>query len=195
MKTRTFLIALLCILMAGQSCTNKPKEGESQATAEEQAVAEQTKKQEALVAKRARIEKARLEIIEKRRIAALELSKNSLTFTDSNGKLVYNKAETDPSYFGGEDALAKYLKDNLVYPQVALDKGVEGTVFVDFVVDEKGKIAEVEARDAAWEDVDQSLMDEATRIVKTMPNWVAGSQRGKPVSTKFSIPITFQLSN
>ncbi len=194
MKTRIFLLAVLCFLLAGQSCTNKPKEGESQSTAEEQAVAEQTKKHEALVAKRARIEKARVELIEKRRIAALELSKTGLTYKDSNGKLIYNKAETDPSYFGGDDAMAKYLKDNLVYPQPALDKGVEGTVFVEFVVNEKGEVTEVEGHDAAWEDVDQSLMDEATRIVRSMPNWVAGSQRGKPVSTKFSIPITFQLS-
>ncbi len=193
MKKSIQLITVICVLLAWQGCSTKTNEKAT--TAKEQANAEATKKREALVAKRARIEKARLERAEQRNVAYLATANANLTYRDKNGKLVYNKAEISPSYVGGDEAVAEYLNANLVYPKVAEDKGVEGTVFVDFVVGENGKISEVVAKDAAWEDVDQSLMDEAARVVSTMPNWVAGRQRGKPVSTKFSVPITFRLSN
>jgi protein TonB len=194
MKKSIQLLAVICVLLTWQGCGKSPKETAAQATSEEQAVAEQAKKREALIAKRARIEKIRLEKAEQRRIAAAAKATANRYYVDSKGKTVYNKAETDPSYEGGESAMRKYLKANLVYPQTAIDKGVEGTVYVDFVVSEYGRVTDVEATDGAWEEVDQTLMDEAARIVSSMPNWVAGRQHGKPVSTKFSIPITFQLS-
>lgn len=193
MKKTFQLIAVICVLLAWQGCSTKTNE-KAQA-AKEQADAEAAKKHEALVAKRARIEKVRLERNEQRNLAYEAAYKANMTYLDKNGKLVYNKAEVSPSYVGGDEAIAKYLKTNLVYPKDAVDKGVEGTVYVDFVVLENGEVAEVVATDAAWEDVDQSLMDEAARIVSTMPNWVAGRQHGKAVSTKFSIPITFQLND
>jgi protein TonB len=192
MKKSIQLFMVICFLLS-QGCSTKPKE--QQATPKEQADAEIAKKREELVAKRARIEKARLEREEQRRLAYEAAVTAGPTYRDKDGKLVYIKAEVSPSYVGGDEAIAKYLKDNLVYPKVALDKGVEGTVFVDFVVLENGEVSGVSATDAVWEDVDQSLMDEAARIVSTMPNWVAGRQHGKAVSTKFSIPITFQLSD
>lgn len=184
---------VVCVLLAW-GCNTNSKEQAAKA-AQEQANAEAMQKRDALVAKRARIEKARLERAEQRNVAYLATAKANLTYLDKNGKIVYNKAEVNPSYKGGDEAIATYLKTNLVYPKVAVDKGVEGTVFVDFVVDETGTISEVVAKDAAWEDVDQSLMDEAARVVSTMPDWVAGRQHGKAVSTQFSIPITFQLNN
>lgn len=195
MKKSPQLIAVICILLAWTGCDTKPKETATEKTAVEQAEIEATKKREALVAKRARIEKARVEKETERRLASEAMIKASLTYKDKDGKIVYNKAEVSPSYAGGDEAMAQYLKANLVYPKAALDKGVEGTVYVDFVVGENGKISDVVAKDAAWEDVDQSLMDEAARVVATMPDWVAGRQRGKAVSTRFSIPITFQLNN
>lgn len=73
--------------------------------------------------------------------------------------------------------------------------GYEGTVFVDFVVDEKGRVREVVASDVVGEDVAISFKEESVRVVAAMQGWNAGRQNGKPVDTSFSIPITFQLEN
>ena len=88
----------------------------------------------------------------------------------------------------------KYLTDNLNYPKEALDNGAEGTVYVDFIVNEDGMVSEIAASDFVG-DIDQTLKDEAVRVVASMPAWVAGRQNGKNVSSAFSIPITFQINN
>lgn len=196
MKKCILHFVLMCSVVLWQGCSSKTKENntnESAIAAADQASLE-TKKAEA-AAKRERLEKARVERAEQRRLAALEVSKKSLTYKDPHGKLVYNKAEIDPSYTGGEQAMMKYLSENLKYPKEALDKGIEGTVFVDFVVSENGKIREVVSNDSVGEDVDQSFKDEAGRVVASMTAWVPGRQHGKAVDTRFSIPITFQISN
>jgi len=120
--------------------------------------------------------------------------KTTPTYKDKSGKIVYNKAEVDPSFTGGNNEMKKYLRDNLNYPKQAEDDGIEGTVFVDFVVDDRGSVREVTASDVVGEDVDLMLKNEAVRVVASMPAWVPGTQRGKAVDTRFSIPITFQLN-
>lgn len=152
-------------------------------------------KRDSVVAKRAAIEKARAAKQEERMLAVAQKAKSSLTFKDASGKIVYNKAEVDPSFRGGEKALMTYLRDNLRYPKAAEDKGIEGTVFVNFIVDEKGFVREVMASDVIGDDADQLLTNEAVRVVTSMPAWVAGRQHGKDVDVNFSIPITFELSN
>jgi TonB family protein len=94
---------------------------------------------------------------------------------------------------GGDEAMMKYLKENIVFPKDAEDKGLEGTVFVDFIVLEDGSVLEVSVEDAPGEEVDQSFRDEAIRVVNSMPKWTPGHQGGKPVDVKFSLPITFQI--
>jgi TonB family protein len=93
------------------------------------------------------------------------------------------------------DELRKYLKENLKYPAEARTKGIEGTVFVDFVIDEKGNVREVVATDVVGENVDLSLKEESVRVVASMPGWKAGLQHGKAVDASFSIPITFEIQN
>ena len=90
----------------------------------------------------------------------------------------------------------KYLRSNLKYPQDAVDKGVEATVFFDFVVGSNGVVREVSATEVVkdGEDDDQQMKAEAIRVVTSMPAWVAGRQNGKNVDAKFSIPITFELA-
>jgi protein TonB len=118
--------------------------------------------------------------------------KTKPTYKDASGKMVYNKAEIDPSFTGGDDAMMQYLRDNINYPADAREKGIEGTVFIDFVVGDNGKVREVVVSDIVG-DEDQSLKDEAARVVSSMPTWIPGRQRGEAVDTRFSIPITFQL--
>ena len=87
----------------------------------------------------------------------------------------------------------KYLNDNIVFPKDAEEKGLEGTVYVDFVIAASGSVREVTVTDAVGEDVDQSFRDEAVRVVTSMPKWTAGRQNGKAVDVNFSLPITFHL--
>ena len=198
MKKSITIIAFAFALVVWQGCGSKsnetnmdtPAEGVS---AETSVDAQAEGKKEIALAKRDKIEKAKEEKAEQRRQAAIEKAKASLSYKDASGRIVYNKAEIDPSYTGGNKAMKKYLKDNIKYPQVAQDNGIEGTVFVDFVVDEKGNVTDVTAADFIGDD-DQTLKEESMRVVKSMPEWVAGKQHGKTVSSAFSIPITFQLN-
>ena len=82
----------------------------------------------------------------------------------------------------------------LVKPEAAKAQEAEGTVFVDFIVATDGSIRNVVATDAAGEDVDQTLRDEAIRVVSSMPKWTPGRQHGKPVHVSYSLPITFQIN-
>ena len=150
---------------------------------------------EDVTVKRARIEKERVEKAEQRALAVAEKAKANLTYKDASGKIVYNKAEIDPAFTGGDKEMRKYLRENLKYPEAARDRGVEGTVFVEFVVDATGNVREVVASDVVGDNVDQELKDESVRVVTAMPKWVAGRQRGKSVDASFSLPITFELSN
>ncbi len=143
--------------------------------------------------RRANIEIARAELAEQRRIASEELAKTTPFYILDNGKLVYNKTETPPSFTGGENAMNQFLEDNLQYPQSAADEGVEGTVFVDFIVGENGVVREATVTSFTFDDIDPAFKTEALRVVNLMPRWVPGRQHGKPVDVKYSIPITFML--
>jgi protein TonB len=118
---------------------------------------------------------------------------NTPSYTDKNGNLVYNKAEMEPTYVGGIEAMRSYLKYNLKYPQDAFDKQDEGLVFVDFIVDKNGIVRDVEVTEETNENVDVSFRSEAARVVSSMPKWTAGRQNGKEVDVKFSVPILFQI--
>ena len=195
------IVVLLCAFGALQSCGPKTSENtdtldstETAADDESTGIENTGEVTEDAAVKRAEIEKARVEKAEQRALAVAEKAKANLTYKDGSGKIVYNKAEIDPSFTGGEKEMRKYLRANLKYPEAARDNGVEGTVFVDFVVDETGKVREVVASDVVGENVDQALKDESVRVVTAMPNWVAGQQHGKNVDASFSIPIVFEIN-
>lgn len=193
MKKIVYMITLVSTMTVWQSCGTKESANDASAKTEEEAASE-TQKSEARAAKRASLEKARAEKAEQRRLAYIELIRTSPTYKAPSGKVIYYKAEVDPTYNGGEKAMMNYLHDNLKYPQAAQDKEVEGTVFVDFVVDQNGNVTEVVGSDAIGEDADILLKEEAVRVVAAMPKWVAGTQRGIPVDTHFSVPIIFELN-
>lgn len=194
MKNKYSIFVLLFFFAVWQGCGSKTQEATNESIAKAEAEAVSARKSDALAAKKAWLVKASAEKADQRRLAAAEKAKISMTYIDATGKLVYNKAEIDPSYPGGDDAMRKYLKDNLKYPAEALEKCVEGTVFVEFVIDEKGRVREVVATDVVGEDVDLSLKEESVRVVASMTGWNAGLQHGKAVETSFSIPVTFALN-
>lgn len=99
---------------------------------------------------------------------------------------IYNQAEIEPAFSGGEKEMTKWLTKNLRYPG---DGTEEGTVFVEFVVGENGRIRNSKVIRGPE---DQALRDEALKAVNNMPAWTPGQQGGKPVNTKFILPITFK---
>jgi TonB family protein len=192
MKKHISILVLILSFVVFQGCNSKT-EVNDQVTAEAQI--EKTKNAELVSAKRAKLAKERAEKEQARREAIETKAKLSASYKDALGNVVYYKSEVNPFYTGGQDELVKYLQDNLKYPEDAKEKGIEGTVFVDFVIAASGKVREVVATDVVGEDVDYSLKEEAVRVVAAMPGWKAGTQRGTPVDVSFSIPITFELAN
>ncbi|RPE12731.1 energy transducer TonB [Chitinophaga lutea] len=98
--------------------------------------------------------------------------------------------EIMPEFPGGQDALAKFLRNNLRYPPMAIDNAVQGTVFVKFVVRGNGEITDVELIGVKK---GAGLDEEALRVVKKMPKWKPGRQNGQSVPVYFNLPIKFHL--
>ncbi len=103
---------------------------------------------------------------------------------------IFTVVEEMPSFAGGDEARIKFLQDNIKYPQMAKESGIQGTVYVTFVVDEKGKVADVRVLRGIGGGCDE----EAVRVVKLMPPWNAGKQSGKAVRVQFNMPIRFTLN-
>lgn len=103
---------------------------------------------------------------------------------------IFTIVESMPEFpGGGQEALFKYLQKEMKYPQIAKENGIQGTVFVNFVVGKDGKIRDVKI----LRGVNKMLDDEAVRVVKAMPAWKPGKQRGKSVSVSYNLPIKFTL--
>jgi periplasmic protein TonB len=192
MKLNFVILLLAFAMISFQSCS--PKSDKETEIKGEPVADENSASETADLEREAKVEKEQEALAEKRR-ADLEVQAKIIpTYTDKDGNLVYNKAEVDPSFDGGSKAMFKYLRNNVVFPPAALDKGLEGSVFVDFVITKDGNVREVEVTDETSKSTDQSFRDEAIRVVKSMPKWLPGRQRGENVDVKFSIPITFRLS-
>jgi TonB family C-terminal domain len=92
-------------------------------------------------------------------------------------------------FVGGDRKLFEYIAKSIKYPVDAQTKGIQGRVIVKIIVNKDGKIIDPRIERS----VDPLLDTEALRIVKAMPDWIPGKQRGKPVDAEFLIPITFRL--
>lgn len=101
---------------------------------------------------------------------------------------IHTAVEQQAAFPGGQAELMKFLAANLRYPADAQERGAEGRVIVKFVVDSEGTISDAQI----LRGVDPSIDREALRVVKLMPKWQPGKNNGKPVSSYFTIPITFK---
>ena len=108
---------------------------------------------------------------------------------DTTKNVVYDVTETMPQFPGGQEMMMKYLAANIKYPASAVKAKKQGRVIVTFVIQKDGSVTK--ARIAR--SVDPELDAEALRIVKAMPNWTPGTQDGKPVNVKYTIPVIFSL--
>jgi periplasmic protein TonB len=104
----------------------------------------------------------------------------------------YNRTEIAPAYPGGQDALETYIMNNIEYPQQAIDSDIEGTVYVKFGVDEKGNVSNVTT---VGNKIGYGLEEEAVKVVAAMPQWTAGTVKGKNVKTWRTLPITYKLES
>jgi len=102
---------------------------------------------------------------------------------------IFTIVEQMPSFPGGETALFKYLSNSINYPQMAADAGITGVVFVTFVVEKDGSVSGVKVLRGIGGGCDE----EAVRVVKKMPRWTPGKQRGKSVKVQYNLPIRFVL--
>lgn len=102
---------------------------------------------------------------------------------------IFIVVEDQPAFPGGEKARMKYLAENIDYPQLARESGIQGTVYVTFVVERDGNVTGVRILRGIGGGCDE----EAIEVVKDMPEWKPGKQRGKPVRVQFNMPIRFTL--
>ena len=102
---------------------------------------------------------------------------------------VFLVVEESPEFPGGQKALMKYFSDNVRYPVVAAENGIQGRVICQFTVWKDGTIRDI----VVLKGVDKSLDKEAIRLIENMPKWNPGKQRGKAVSCKFTVPVSFRL--
>ncbi len=103
---------------------------------------------------------------------------------------VYRVVEKMPEYPGGISQLMKYLADNINYPAEAKEKGVQGRVFVNFIVEADGSVSNVNVLRGIGAGCDE----EAVRVVSSMPKWTPGEQDGQPVRVSFNIPVKYTLN-
>ena len=93
------------------------------------------------------------------------------------------------SYMSKSFEMNKFISQNLQYPQTALENGIQGVVYLQFIIQVDGKISDI----AVIRSVDSQLTEEAIRVVKLMPRWIPAMDNGKPVVSKQSIPIRFKI--
>ena len=108
---------------------------------------------------------------------------------DTTKSVVYDITETMPYFPGGQVLMLKYLADNIKYPASAVKAKKQGRVIVTFIVQKDGSVTHAKIAKS----IDPELDAEALRVVKGMPKWTPGTQNGKPVNVKYSVPVKFSL--
>ncbi len=102
---------------------------------------------------------------------------------------IFQIVEDQPDFPGGDESRMKFLQENIKYPQIANESGIEGRVILTFVVEKNGNITDIKV----LKDIGGGCGEEAVRVAKIMPKWKPGKQRGKAVRVQFNMPIMFQL--
>jgi protein TonB len=108
---------------------------------------------------------------------------------EDDSDYIFRIVEDKPVFPGGDAGLMSTISKQIVYPEIARENGIQGRVFVEFVVNQHGEVEQVKV----VRGVDPSLDKEALRVIQNLPKWIPGMQRGKPVKVAFTVPINFQL--
>lgn len=102
---------------------------------------------------------------------------------------IYSQVDKQPEYTGGNDELFKFLSKNIKYPQMAKEAGVQGKVYVSFVVERDGSVSTAKVLRGIGSGCDK----ESIRVVESMPNFIPGEVRNQAVRTSFVLPINYTL--
>ena len=121
-------------------------------------------------------------------ISAKEIVENEFETTENVTQPV-EEPDVMPEFKGGQKAMMQFLVENIKYPESAKESGTEGTVFIAFVINNKGKVTKAQVKKG----VEKSLDKEALRVINAMPKWNPGEKDGKKVNVEMTIPIKFQL--
>ena len=108
---------------------------------------------------------------------------------EEDEQVIFQVVENDPEFPGGVEAMYKYLGQNIKYPQLARENNITGRVYVSFVVEKDGSVSNVKV----LRDIGGGCGQEAVRVVKSMPKWTPGKQRGKAVRVQYNLPVNFSL--
>ena len=111
------------------------------------------------------------------------------TVVSQSNQNVYDQVEEMPEFPGGMPALIEFLQTNIKYPKDAIKQEVGGRVMVMFVVETDGSISNVRVA----RNVFPSLDEEAVRVVKTMPKWKPGKEKGRLVRVNYTLPVVFSI--
>ena len=104
-------------------------------------------------------------------------------------ELLFVQVDEDPEFPGGEEAMRKFIEDNLQYPRLAAENGISGKVYVTFVIDTDGTVL----KPRLLRDIGGGCGTESIRIIKLMPKWKPGKQNGKPVRVQYNLPVVFDM--
>jgi len=115
---------------------------------------------------------------------------SSGVFLEEEDNVVFQTVESMPGFVGGDQALMKFLSANIKYPEAAKKNNIQGRVIVQFDVDIDGSIKNI----FVVRSVSPELDAEAIRVIKLMPKWIPGKQRGKTVRVKYTLPVNFMLN-
>ena len=118
-------------------------------------------------------------------------TQTTTTLQEEEQELGFFIVENMPEFPCGEVGLRKYIAENTIYPEEAKNKGLEGKVFIYFIVSKTGDVEDVKVAKG----IDPLLDNEAIRVVQSMPKWKPATQRGKPVEVRFTVPVTFPPTN
>jgi protein TonB len=108
---------------------------------------------------------------------------------DAEDAPVFYIVEEMPEFPGGNAALQKFIAESIRYPAIAQENGIQGRVYISFVVSAKGTVEQVKIARG----IDPNLDKEAVRVIQSLPAWKPGKQRGKPVKVSYTVPINFVL--
>ena len=113
-----------------------------------------------------------------------------LPVEEEEEEVVFKVVEQQAEFPGGPQAMFKYLSEHIKYPVICQENGIQGKVICQFTVNKDGSIVDIQVLRSSGHD---ALDKEAKRVIESMPKWAPGKQRGKPVRSRFTLPVTFKL--
>lgn len=123
--------------------------------------------------------------------ATLHIDTTIRPFNPADTDKIFTAVEQEPMPKGGIAAFYQYLAQNMHYPEKAYEKGVQGIVFLKFVIEKDGSISNIMVLKSVSKEIDA----EAVRVLRTAPKWDPGMQGGRPVRVMSQVPMSFKLQN